>query len=39
MANGLFPEGTVNRRVEDRLIDLADRRRRFGAMPATGHDT
>jgi predicted ATP-dependent protease len=39
MANGLFPEGTVNRLVEDRLIDLADRRRRFGAMPAGSHDT
>jgi len=29
-ANGLFPEGTVNRRVEDRLIQLADQRRRYG---------
>ena len=38
MANGLFPEGTVNRRVEDRLIELADRRRRFGAPAAGSHD-
>jgi len=39
MANGLFPEGTVNRRVEDRLIELADRRRRFGAIAGGSHDT
>jgi lon-related putative ATP-dependent protease len=31
-ASGRFPEGTVNRRVEDRLIALAEQRRRFGAM-------
>jgi len=30
-ASGRFPEGTVNRRVEDRLIALAEQRRRFGA--------
>ena len=29
-ANGMFPEGTVNRRVEDRLILLAEYRRRYG---------
>ncbi len=29
--DGRFPEGTVNRRVEDRLIALAEQRRRFGA--------
>jgi lon-related putative ATP-dependent protease len=29
--SGKFPEGTVNRRVEDRLIALAEQRRRFGA--------
>ncbi|MGE0117514.1 MAG: Lon protease family protein [Dongiaceae bacterium] len=27
---GKFPDGSVNRRVEDRLIALADQRRRFG---------
>jgi predicted ATP-dependent protease len=25
-----FPEGSINRRVEDRLVALADARRRFG---------
>ena len=29
--DGKFPEGSVNRRVEDRLIALAQQRRRFGA--------
>ena len=29
--DGGFPQGTVNRRVEDRLIALAEQRRRFGA--------
>ena len=29
---GQFPDGSVNRRVEDRLIALADQRRRFVAM-------
>jgi lon-related putative ATP-dependent protease len=28
---GKFPDGSVNRRVEDRLIALADQRRRFSA--------
>ena len=28
--DGKFPEGSVNRRVEDRLIALAQQRRRFG---------
>lgn len=28
--DGRFPQGTVNRRVEDRLIALAEQRRRFG---------
>ena len=32
-ADGKFPEGSVNRRVEDRLIALAERRRPFGAIP------
>ncbi|MEX2643812.1 MAG: AAA family ATPase [Acetobacterales bacterium] len=32
--DGLFPAGTVFRRVEDRLIELADARRRFGARDA-----
>lgn len=29
--DGKFPKGSVNRRVEDRLIALAQQRRRFGA--------
>jgi predicted ATP-dependent protease len=32
--DGQFPEGTVNRRVEERLIAFAERRRKFGAAPA-----
>ncbi len=31
-ADGRFPEGTLNHRVESRLIDLADKRRAFGAL-------
>jgi hypothetical protein len=34
--NGRFPEGSVNRRVEDRLIALAEQRRRFAAVAAQG---
>lgn len=33
--SGQFPEGSVNRRVEDRLIALAERRRSFAATPAS----
>ncbi|MEX1205336.1 MAG: ATP-binding protein [Dongiaceae bacterium] len=33
-ATGRFPEGSINRRVEDRLIALAERRRAFGAAAA-----
>ena len=29
-ADGRFPEGSVNRGVEDRLSELAEQRRRFG---------
>ena len=29
-ADGGYPEGTINRRVADRLADLAEKRRRFG---------
>ena len=29
-ANGRYPAGTVNRLVQDRLLELADKRRRFG---------
>jgi lon-related putative ATP-dependent protease len=32
-ANGQFPEGTINRRVEDRLIALATIRESLGAPP------
>jgi lon-related putative ATP-dependent protease len=35
-AQGQFPEGTVNRLAEDRLIGLAERRRRFAALPTGG---
>jgi lon-related putative ATP-dependent protease len=31
--NGRFPDGSVNRRVEDRLIALAEQRRRFAVTP------
>ncbi|MBM3518314.1 MAG: ATP-dependent protease [Alphaproteobacteria bacterium] len=35
--DGRFPDGTVNRKVEDRLIALAHARRAFGAgLPAEG---
>ena len=33
-ANGKFPEGTINRMVEDRLVSLAEARKRFGAKGA-----
>jgi len=29
-ANGSYPAGTVNRLVQDRLLELADKRRKFG---------
>jgi len=35
-ADGKFPVGSVNRLVEDRLIALADQRRRFGMIAAPG---
>jgi lon-related putative ATP-dependent protease len=31
-AAGLFPEGTINRLVEDRLLALAEKRRQFGRI-------
>jgi len=34
--DGAFPEGTVNHRVEERLRDLADKRRVFGAVQNEG---
>jgi lon-related putative ATP-dependent protease len=34
--NGRFPDGSINRRVEDRLIALAEQRRRFAAAAAQG---
>jgi hypothetical protein len=34
-ADGLFPKDTLNRRVEDRLIALAEKRRSF-AQPEKG---
>jgi len=39
-ADGRFPEGSVNARVEARLIELAEKRRAFGGTPeATGSGT
>jgi len=35
-ADGLYPEGSFNRLVEDRLRDLAERRRRFAAEERAG---
>jgi lon-related putative ATP-dependent protease len=35
-AGGRFPDGSVNRRVEDRLIALAEQRRRFGDLAGPG---
>ncbi|MEO1293188.1 MAG: AAA family ATPase, partial [Pseudomonadota bacterium] len=37
-ANGLFPEGSVNARVEARLVDFAQRRRAFGEAGKTGSE-
>ncbi len=34
--HGVFPEGSINRRVAERLAAFAARRRRFGAPPAAG---
>lgn len=34
--DGAFPEGTVNRLVEQRLIDLAQARKKFGAKDEAG---
>lgn len=34
-ADGQFPERTVNRKVEERLAELADARRRFGVAAAS----
>ncbi len=34
-----FPEGSINRRVEDRLVALADARRRFGVGVGEGSHT
>jgi predicted ATP-dependent protease len=35
-AEGVFPAGTVNRRVEDRLVALAEQRRRFASAAFEG---
>jgi len=37
-AEGVFPEGTINRLVEDRLVALAEKRRRFGRLAGKGDD-
>lgn len=37
-ADGKFPEGTINRRVEERLIAFAERRRAFGAEAKAGEN-
>lgn len=36
--DGTFPEGTINRKVEERLIELAHARKRFGAKEGEGSD-
>ena len=39
-ADGVFPEGSINRRVEDRLIAMAEKRRAFGkGKDANGEKT
>jgi lon-related putative ATP-dependent protease len=35
---GEYPDGSVNAHVADRLLDLAERARRFAAGPATGNE-
>ncbi|MFQ5954520.1 MAG: Lon protease family protein, partial [Kiloniellales bacterium] len=37
-ADGRFPEGTINRRAEDRLKELAEKRRRFGTPELAASD-
>ena len=37
-ADGAFPEGTINRKVEERLSHLAEARRRFAA-PGGGDES
>ena len=34
--DGQFPEGTINRKVEERLAELAEARRRFGSRDSNG---
>ena len=36
--DGAFPEGTINRRVEERLIALAEKRRSFAVPPRSEED-
>jgi predicted ATP-dependent protease len=38
-AKAQFPAETVNRLVEDRLIGLTDRRRRFAVLPTGGAES
>lgn len=35
--SGYFPDGSVNRRVEAKLTELAERRRIFATSEKTGH--
>jgi lon-related putative ATP-dependent protease len=37
--NGLYPEGTINQRVEVRLLVLAEQARAFAAPPEAGNQT
>ena len=35
-ADGIYPEGTINRLVQDRLTELSEKRRAFGARDRDG---
>ncbi len=37
--DGRFPEGSLNRLVEARLAELAEKRREFGTSPGDGEET
>ena len=38
-AKGEFPKGSINRKVRDRLLDLAEKRREFGKSQSAEDDT
>ncbi|MEJ8566051.1 Lon protease family protein [Elongatibacter sediminis] len=37
-ADGVFPEGTINQRIQARLLDLAEKRRNFGREAGKSND-